>query len=96
MFSRTILIAMIFTGSAGLTTIQAEERIDLEKDNIIGNEESPKALYVVPWRPLQPVGVAGLEIQSLLDEELELINPESFKRQVELFELKQAAKAKAK
>ena len=71
----------------------AEERIQLEKDNVIGNEEAPKAIYVVPWRPLQPVNAAGLEIQSMLDEELELINPDSFKRKVELYKVKQAAGA---
>ena len=84
-----LIFVMSFSG-----VIFAKEKITLEKDNVIGNEESPKALYVVPWRPLQPVGVAGLEIQSMLDEELELVDPETFKRKVELFQIKQAAKAK--
>lgn len=83
----TVLLMML------IAPLHAEDRIQLEKDNVIGNEEAPKALYVVPWRPLQPVGVAGLEIQSLLDEELELIDPEVFKRRVELYRIKKSAKA---
>ena len=85
-----IILGLLVSGGV----LHAEEKIQLEKENIIGNEEAPKALYVVPWRPITPVGVAGLEIQSMLDEELELVDPESFRRKVELFQIKQAAKAK--
>jgi len=87
-------IMLLFCVLIMSTALFAEDKIILEKENIIGNEESPKALYVVPWRPLQPVGVAGLEIQSMLDEELELVDPETFKRKVELFQIKQVAKAR--
>jgi len=65
----------------------AEDRIELEKGAIIGNREAPKAIYIVPWRPLTPVDIKGLEIGILLDEELELIDPETFKRQIELYGL---------
>lgn len=67
--------------------VQAEDRIQLQRDSVIGNEESPKALYVVPWRPLNPVGIEGLQIETLLDEQLELIDPETFRRQVELHQV---------
>ena len=85
----TILVLYSFS-----PLVYADKKIILDKDDVIGNEESPKAMYIVPWRPLQPVGVAGLEIQSMLDEELALVDPETFKRKVELFQLKQAAKTK--
>jgi len=64
----------------------AEERVDLE-GTVFGNREAPKATYIVPWKPLIPVEVKGLEISTLLDEELEFIDPELFKRQVELYKL---------
>ena len=66
----------------------AEDRIELEKGAIFGNSESPKATYIVPWRAITPVEIKGLEIGALLDEELVMINPEVFKRQVELYRLK--------
>lgn len=65
----------------------AEDRIDLEGSSIFGNSEAPKATYIVPWKPLIPDEIKGLEIGTLLNEELEFIDPELFKRQVELYKL---------
>jgi len=73
---------------SGALVCHAEDRIELEKGAIIGNREAPKAIYIVPWRPLTPVDIKGLEIGNLLDEELELIDPETFKRQIELYGLR--------
>jgi len=85
-FIQNILLLSIFLLS-GTFVCQAEDIIELEKDAIIGNQEAPKAIYIVPWRPLTPVDIKGLEIGNLLDEELELIDPETFKRQIELYGL---------
>jgi len=82
--NRILSVVMLLSVSV---LCQAEDRIELEKGAIIGNREAPKAIYIVPWRPLTPVDIKGLEIGSLLDEELELIDPETFKRQVELYGL---------
>jgi len=81
---------VIFAGILMLATqvYSAEERIELEKGAIIGNSESPKATYIVPWRAISPVEIKGLEIGALLDEELEMIKPEVFRRQVELYHLR--------
>jgi len=65
----------------------AEDRISLDKEAIIGNKEAPKAIYIVPWRALVPSGMQSLEIGALLDEELEMIDPEVFRRQIELYDL---------
>ena len=73
-------------------SISAEDRIELEKGAIIGNSESPKASYIVPWRAISPVEIKGLEIGALLDEELEMIEPEVFRRQVELYRIKKMVK----
>jgi len=78
-----LLFIWIVVYSLGLS---AEERVDLE-GTVFGNREAPKATYIVPWKPLIPVEVKGLEIGTLLDEELEFIDPELFKRQVELYKL---------
>jgi len=80
-------ILVLFIGvTSGLKA--ADERIELEKGAIIGNSESPKATYIVPWRAITPVQIKGLEIGALLDEELVMIKPEVFKRQVELYRLR--------
>lgn len=79
------LMVGILMYSLGLQ-VKAEDRVDLE-GTVFGNREAPKATYIVPWKPLIPVEVKGLEIGTLLDEELEFIDPELFKRQVELYKL---------
>jgi hypothetical protein len=78
LFVLTLLFAM---------PLLAEDKIELEGGTIIGNTESPKALYIVPWRPLAPVDVVGLQVETLLDEELEPVERQNFQRQMELYEL---------
>lgn len=80
------ILFLIFC-TLGSLSVNAEDRIELEGGAIFGNSEAPKATYIVPWKPLIPVEIKGLEIETLLDEELELIDPELFKRQVELYKL---------
>ncbi len=75
------LLACVF----GSAWVVAQERIQLEGDSVIGNQESPKALFIVPWRSLTATGVVGLELESLLDEELKAIDRDVFKRKVELY-----------
>ena len=74
--------AMVF-----ISVASAEERLDLEGNTIFGSRESPKAFYVVPWRPLASGEIVGLQVESLLDEELEPIDPEAFRRQVEFYDV---------
>jgi hypothetical protein len=75
-----VLFAIMASGA-----VLAEDRLDLEGNTIFGSRESPKALYVVPWRPLASGDIVGLQVETLLDEELEPIDPEAFRRQVEFF-----------
>ena len=74
------------------SSLSAADRIELEKGAIIGNSESPKATYIVPWRAITPAEIKGLEIGALLDEELVMIKPEVFRRQVELYRIKKTVK----
>ena len=49
---------------------------------VIGEQEAPIGLYIMPWRQSQAEG--GLDRPArLLDEELRPLDPEVFKRQVE-------------
>lgn len=81
------LALIIYIFILAVSMAAAEDRIELEGGSVFGNSEAPKATYIVPWKPLVPEDIKGLEIGTLLDEELELIDPELFKRQVELYKL---------
>ena len=92
---RTSLFFLLMSGTvalAPLTLAMGEERLDLEGSNVFGSRESPKALYVVPWRPLASGDIVGLQVETLLDEELEPIDPEAFRRQVEFYDVLHAKK----
>lgn len=85
-------ILLLFCLASLPLNVLAEKRIELEKGAIIGNSESPKATYIVPWRTMTPVEIKGLEIGALLDEELAMIKPEVFRRQVELYQIRRSSK----
>lgn len=84
-----IVLLAVMSGLAGLTgQVLAEDRIELDVDRVLGNQDAPKALYIVPWQPLDTGQVAGLELQSLLAEQLQFLDPDQVARERELYELK--------
>ncbi len=58
------------------------DRIDLERQQIIGNRELPKVLYIVPWKKPLPGDLAGRPGGGVLDEALAPIDRDVFRRQV--------------
>lgn len=69
------------------TSQAAEDRLEIEGSSITGIREAPKAMYIVPWRPLMPVEMKGVEVKSLLEEELAIIDRSAFQRRIELFDV---------
>ncbi len=60
-----------------------DEHMDMERTKIIGNRELPKVLYIVPWKKPQPGALPGRPLKSVLDEALEPIDRDVFRRQVQ-------------
>jgi hypothetical protein len=61
--------------------LQAEERIELQGTAIIGNQELPKVLYIVPWKSSELPQLSEPPLESLVDEALSPIDREVFRRQ---------------
>jgi hypothetical protein len=57
------------------------DRLELDATQITGNRELPKVLYIVPWKRSDPGDLAGKPVGSLLDEVLEPVDREVFRRQ---------------
>jgi len=57
------------------------DRIDLEATQITGNRELPKVLYIVPWKRADLGDLIGKPANSLLDEVLEPVDRDVFRRQ---------------
>ena len=64
------------------TVVQAQDRADIDRTQIIGNRELPKVLYIVPWKKPLPGQLSGRPVQSVLDEALAPVDREVFRRQV--------------
>jgi hypothetical protein len=71
----------------------AQDRLDLESTQITGNRELPKVLYIVPWRNAELGDLVGRPVNSLLDEVLEPVDRDVFRRQNRYFEALQPNEA---
>jgi len=64
----------------------ARDRLDLDSTQITGNRELPRVLYIVPWRNAELGDLVGRPVNSLLDEVLEPVDRDVFRRQNRYFE----------
>ena len=64
----------------------AKDRLDLDSTQITGNRELPKVLYIVPWRSAELGDLVGRPVNSLLDEVLEPVDRDVFRRQNRYYE----------
>ena len=78
----TLIVAAAALACAFATPVQAQDRADIDRTQIIGNRELPKVLYIVPWKkPLQG-DLSGRPPGGVLDEVLAPVDREVFRRQV--------------
>jgi hypothetical protein len=66
----------------GTGMVRADDRADLERTKIIGNRELPKVLYIVPWRKPLLGELSGRPLKSVVDEALEPVDRDVFRREV--------------
>jgi hypothetical protein len=71
----------------------AKDRLELDASQITGNRELPKVLYIVPWRGAELGDLVGRPVNSLLDEVLEPVDRDVFRRQNRYFEALQPNEA---
>jgi hypothetical protein len=64
----------------------ARDRVELQNTQITGNQELPRVMYVVPWKRPDQGDLTGVPANSLLDELLEPVDRDVFRRQVRYFE----------
>ncbi|MCP4490851.1 MAG: hypothetical protein GY820_26585 [Gammaproteobacteria bacterium] len=64
------------------TSLAAQEKLEMEGTLITGNKELPKVLYIVPWKPAPKIDITTPPIVSILDQPLQTIERNTFRRQV--------------
>jgi len=69
------------TATAKASARKGPDRLDLDATDIKGNRELPKVLYIVPWKRADLGDVVGKPVNSLLDEVLQPLDRDVFKRE---------------
>jgi hypothetical protein len=89
MFLTLCLILLLpFTAMAGVSGSEPKE---LSGMSIVGNDEAPKSLYIVPWKSSE-LGVKT-SLQMLFDEQLVPVDRDVFMRQLVFFAASRAQPA---
>ena len=72
------------------------DRLELDATDITGNRELPKVLYIVPWKRSDLGDVVGKPVNSLLDEVLQPLDRDVFRRENRYYDSLQGAGGDAK
>ena len=62
------------------------DRIIMQSTAVIGNQELPKVLYIVPWKKSELPDLSEPPLESLIDEALTPIDRNVFRRQVDYYQ----------
>ena len=76
-----ILVGLMFLS----LSLQAEDRLDMQGTSITGNQELPKALYIVPWKKSSLPDLGAPPLQSLISDALSPLERDEFRRQVRYY-----------
>ncbi|MFT3663451.1 hypothetical protein [Piscinibacter sp.] len=69
--------------SAPAAAAPVQDSAAIDRQQIIGNRELPKVLYIVPWKKPLPGDLAGRPGGGVLDEALAPVDRDVFRRQVQ-------------
>lgn len=81
------VIPLVVLSASHSNAQESEQRLDLEGTSIIGNKELPKILYIVPWKQAEKLDISVPRTDSILDQQLQPIDRQTFRRQVQYHQL---------
>ena len=77
------LFATLLSTSA---SARAEQQMDMDGMSVIGNQELPNALFIVPWKDPEASLAPDRPVNSLIDEALQPVDPDVFRRKLDYFD----------
>ena len=81
-----LLLFVYFLVTAGLvSSVSAEDRIQLDGTSIKGSRELPKVLYIVPWKSARLGALSVSAGSKSFDTEMEALDRDVFRRQVQYY-----------
>ncbi|MFV1972581.1 MAG: hypothetical protein ACC648_02585 [Thiohalobacterales bacterium] len=81
-----LLAGLSMAGMAMAGPAAAADKLELDGATIIGNQELPKALHIVPWKSTEPGELAGRPMNSLVNEILAPVDRDVFLRELQYYE----------
>ncbi|MDH5633506.1 MAG: hypothetical protein OEZ10_10995 [Gammaproteobacteria bacterium] len=82
-----VILAFIgLSATFGAGVVSAEEVKSISGMSIVGNNETPKSLYIVPWKSSE-IGMETDLSSNLLNESLTPVDRDVFMREVDFHEI---------
>jgi len=72
----TVSLLLMAPGSS------AQDKLDMQGTQVIGNRELPNMLYIIPWKSINPVQLTPPPIESVMDEPFQSLNRSQFQRRL--------------
>lgn len=86
---KALVLIFVFSLSVLPALLWAEEVREVEDISIIGNQELPTSLIIVPWKGAELNDEPNLPEQSLVDERFQLVTREQLLREIEFHKIQQ-------
>ena len=80
-----IISGFIVASLLAISSVSAEDRLELDSISIKGSRELPKVLYIVPWKSARLGAFEASAGGSTFDIEMEALDRDVFRRQVEYY-----------
>ena len=78
------LIAFMFIYTANV--LAQDDEIVTMSTTIVGNQEQPKVLYIVPWQSATDVTILSLPVTSLMSDVFDHVDREEHRREIQFIE----------
>ena len=75
-------LMFIYTANA----LAQDDEIVTMSTTIVGNQEQPKVLYLVPWQPATDVTILSLPVTSLMSDVFDHVDREEHLREIQFVE----------
>jgi len=80
-----LLFSAVMATAEDVSVDEQSEAKELSGMSIVGNDEAPKSLYIVPWKSSE-IG-AGTSLDTMLNEGDVPVDRDVFKRQLEFYKV---------
>jgi len=87
-FKQLLTVFLVFTITFGMVFAEEDEVLTLKGMSVIGNQELPKSLMVIPWKHSELGELHGYSMDSLLDSGITHVDQDVFKRKIEYYQLR--------